>query len=199
MITVGIDEVGRGCLAGPLVACAVILDQPIPGLADSKVLSRKQREVLAEQINSEAVCVGLGWVAPKFIDMYGLTLSVQRAMQQALAAITVPYDEVIIDGNYNYLPNETKARCMIKADAYVQSVSAASIVAKVARDDFMTLAAKGFPEYGFEKHVGYGTAYHIARLNEFGVCDIHRKSVKPIRALLKLEASRNKEDSRVNN
>ena len=199
MITVGIDEVGRGCWAGPLVACAVVLNVPIAGLADSKVLTRKRRKELSGEIHELAASVGIGWVAPKFIDMYGLTLSVQRAMQQALSAVSVPYDQVIIDGNYNYLPNEAKAFCKVKADATEPSVSAASIVAKVARDNFMALAAKGFPEYGFEKHVGYGTALHIARLKEFGVSDLHRKSVKPIRALLELEANRNEEVSRVNN
>ncbi|MDL2342060.1 MAG: ribonuclease HII [Patescibacteria group bacterium] len=186
MIIVGIDEVGRGCWAGPLVAGAVILGKPIPGLADSKVLSAKRRQALAKQIEAEAVAYGLGWVAPAFIDMYGLTLSVQRAMQQALAAINVPYDSVIIDGNYNYLPNEAKAKFLIKADATVAAVSAASILAKVARDQFMVMASKGFPDYGFEKHVGYGTAQHLAALQQSGVSELHRKSFKPVRALLKL-------------
>lgn len=188
MITVGIDEVGRGCWAGPLVAGAVILKRPIPGLADSKVLSKQQRTHLAEQIKTEALAYGLGWVAPAFIDMYGLTLSVQRAMQQALAGLNVPFEAIIIDGNYNYLPNEPTASYLVKADATVAAVSAASIIAKVARDEFMTLAARGFPGYGFEQHVGYGTVLHRARLETLGVCDLHRKSYKPIRALLELEA-----------
>ncbi len=188
MIIVGLDEVGRGCWAGPLVAGAVVLKQPIAGLADSKVLTKKQRQDLAEQIKAEALSFGLGWVAPAFIDMYGLTLSVQRAMQQALAAIDVPFDKIIIDGNYNYLPNEPGATFLIKADATVPAVSAASILAKVARDDFMVLAAKGFPGYGFERHVGYGTAAHLAALKVHGVTELHRKSYKPVRALLDLEA-----------
>lgn len=188
MTIVGLDEVGRGCWAGPLVAGAVILAQPITGLTDSKLLSDKQRRQLADQIKAEALSYGLGWVAPAFIDMYGLTLSVQRAMQQALAAVTAPYDQIIIDGNYNYLPNEPLASFLIKADASVPEVSAASILAKVARDDFMKLAAKGFPEYGFERHVGYGTAAHLAALKTHGVIELHRKSFKPIRALLKLDA-----------
>jgi ribonuclease HII len=187
MIVVGIDEVGRGCWAGPLVAGAVILGEPIDGLADSKVLSKAQRIELAEEIKSKAIAYGLGWVAPAFIDMYGLTTSVQRAMQQALAALNSEYDSVIIDGNYNYLPNEPKASFLIKADATIPAVSAASILAKVARDDFMELAAKGFPGYGFEKHVGYGTKQHLAALQELGVSEIHRKSYKPIRALLDIE------------
>lgn len=188
MMLIGIDEVGRGCWAGPLVAGAVVLGKPIQGLADSKTLSKQQRQELAAKIKSEAVYLGIGWVAPAFIDMYGLTLSVQRAMQQALAAIPRPYGSIIIDGNYNYLPNEPTATVLIKADATIPAVSAASIVAKVARDNFMSMAAKGYPEYGFDKHVGYGTALHLAKLKEHGVCDLHRKSFKPVRALLKLEA-----------
>ena len=137
MNIVGLDEVGRGCWAGPLVAGAVVLAKPIAGLTDSKKLSDKQRRQLAEQIKAEAVSYGLGWVAPAFIDMYGLTLSVQRAMQQALAAVNAPYVQIIIDGNYNYLPNEPLASFLIKADLSVPEVSAASIIAKVARDDFM--------------------------------------------------------------
>lgn len=187
MIIVGIDEVGRGCWAGPLVAGAVILGEPIEGLADSKVLSKNQRERLAKEIESKAVAYGLGWVAPAFIDMYGLTTSVQRAMQQALVALDSKYDKVIIDGNYNYLPNEPKASFLIKADAIVPAVSAASILAKVARDNFMVLAAKGFPGYGFEKHVGYGTKFHLAALQKLGVSEIHRKSYKPVRSLLDIK------------
>ena len=188
MIIVGLDEVGRGCWAGPLVAAAVVLGRPIAGLADSKVLTRVQREMLATQIKAEALSYGLGWIAPAFIDMYGLTLSVQRAMQQALAAITVPFEQIIIDGNYNFLPNEPLATFLIKADATVPAVSAASILAKVARDDFMTMAAKGFPDYGFERHVGYGTAAHLAALKTHGITELHRKSFKPVRVMLELAA-----------
>lgn len=195
MVTVGIDEVGRGCWAGPLVAAAVILNGPLIGVADSKVLSSQRRTQLAKTIKASADAVGIGWVAPSFVDMYGLTLSVQRAMQQALAAIKIPYDEIIIDGNYNYLPNESKARFIVKADTSVAAVSAASIVAKVARDDFMTLSAKAYPEYGFESHKGYGTTHHLLRLKQYGVCAIHRKSVKPVKSIV--EAQRNLNDMKV--
>ncbi len=184
MITVGIDEVGRGCLAGPLVAAAVVLKSSITGLNDSKILTKKQRQMLSAQIQEKAVAYGIGWVAPAFIDMYGLTLSVTRAMQQALAAIDVKYDEVIIDGNYNFLPNEPLATCIVKADSSVPSVSAASIIAKVARDNYMQLAHKSFPDYGFDCHVGYGTKLHLQRLHEFGICELHRKSFKPVRKLV---------------
>jgi ribonuclease HII len=180
MTLVGIDEVGRGCWAGPLVAGAVILREPIPGLKDSKKLSKKERERLAALIRVEALAVGLGWVWPGDIDKYGISISVKRAMRAALDAITVSYDEVVIDGNINTLPDEPKARCVIKADDSVPSVSAASIVAKVARDNYMAEVAKKYPEYGFEKHVGYGTTHHIAMLAAHGVTALHRKSYKPV-------------------
>lgn len=182
MVTVGIDEVGRGCWAGPLVAGAVILGRPIKGLKDSKKLSKSQREKLAAQIQIEALAIGLGWVWPEAIDRDGISISVKRAMQMALEAIAIQYDEVIIDGNINYLQEEPKAQALIKADDLIPAASAASIMAKVARDRYMaTTAREKFPEYGFEKHVGYGTAYHIQMLTAYGVTELHRKSYKPIK------------------
>jgi ribonuclease HII len=186
MIIVGIDEVGRGCWAGPLVAGAVILAEPISigGLKDSKKLSKKQRERLAAEIEAKALAIGLGWVWPADIDAAGLTRAVQQAMAEALTAIKIPYDEVIIDGNINYLSEVPAARAVIKADDSVPSASAASIVAKVARDNYMAKMAAKFPLYGFEKHVGYGTAAHLAALQTHGVCELHRKSYKPIQAII---------------
>ncbi len=194
MQTVGIDEVGRGCWAGPLVAGAVLLpsnftleDGPLGGvlrLRDSKKLSKKQREQLAMIINEHAVAIGLGWVWPEAIDSGGITAAVKSAMQQALAAITTEYDEIIVDGNINYFANNPKARAVIKADDLYPSVSAASIVAKVARDAYMEQIAQEYPEYAFQSHVGYGTAAHIAALNTLGVTVIHRKSYKPIQKLM---------------
>jgi ribonuclease HII len=180
---VGIDEVGRGCWAGPLVAGAVLLSEPIPGLRDSKKLSKAQRERLDANIRVEALAFGIGWVTPKEVDTFGLTRAVKTAMERALAQITVPYDEVIIDGNLNFFPENPKARALIRADDSVPAVSAASIIAKVARDQFMVQAAKAYPGYGFESHVGYGTAAHSEALQLLGVCDIHRMSYKPIKAL----------------
>lgn len=189
MVIVGIDEVGRGCWAGPLVAGAVILREPIPGLRDSKKLSKKRREALAEIIEEEALAVGLGWVWPEAIDKGGISVSVKRAMAEALKAVQISYDEVIIDGNINYLPEEPKARAVIKADDTFPAVSAASIVAKVARDKYMeTVAAGEYPQYGFASHVGYGTKLHIEALSEYGVTPIHRKSYKPIQRLVLLSS-----------
>jgi ribonuclease HII len=183
MIVVGIDEVGRGCWAGPLVVGAVILAKPIKGLKDSKKLSKLQREKLAAEIELRAPAFGLGWVTPAEIDKLGLTAAVRLAMQRALGQITISYDEIIIDGNYNFLADSPKARALIKADATELAVCAASIIAKVARDKFMCQQAAKFPGYGFEKHVGYGTRWHQAMLKELGVCDLHRLSYKPMKII----------------
>lgn len=186
MLVVGIDEVGRGCLAGPLVAGAVILKEPIAGLKDSKLLSKRQREKLAAEIQVEALAFGLGWVQPKEIDELGLTEAVKLAMERALTCVPVTYDEVIIDGNFNFLKNNPKAEAIIKADNLIPAVSAASIIAKVARDQYMAEAALKHPNYGFDRHVGYGTKHHLEMLKIHGVCELHRRSFAPV--LLQLGA-----------
>ncbi len=183
---VGIDEVGRGCWAGPLVAGAVLLGDPIPGLADSKKLSKKRREQLDAEIRLNAIASGLGWVSPAEVDQLGLTEAVRLAMQRAIAAITAPYDEIIIDGNYNFLADMPRSSCLVKADDLVPAVSAASILAKVARDNYMAKAAIAYPEYQFDRHVGYGTAAHMAALKLHGICELHRQSYAPIKAILGL-------------
>ncbi len=183
MQTVGIDEVGRGCWAGPLVAGAVVLGAPIAGLKDSKKLSKSQRQKLAAIIQAEARSIGLGWVTPQEVDALGLTEAVRLAMQRALSQISVDFNEIIIDGNLNFLTDETRARAVIKADDSVPAVSAASIVAKVARDMYMAGAMHAkYPQYHFDKHVGYGTAAHVKALREFGPSSIHRFSYKPVAA-----------------
>lgn len=185
MITVGIDEVGRGCWAGPLVAGAVLLRQDIPELRDSKKLSSAQRTICDSLIRQSGALIGLGWVEPEEIDRIGLTESVRLAMQRAVEQITCAYDEIIIDGNINYLANYSQSKALIKADDTVPAVSAASIVAKVARDRWMAdEAATLYPQYEFEKHVGYGTKRHVELLQLHGVTPLHRKSYKPIKALL---------------
>lgn len=183
-VLVGIDEVGRGCWAGPLVAGAAILRQPIPGLKDSKKLSKIQRDKLNAQIYEEAFATGLGWVTAQEVDSLGLTEAVRLAMSRALAAIDVAYDEVIIDGNYNYLVDNPKTSTLIKADDLIPAVSAASIIAKVARDDYMAEQSELYPAYGFEKHVGYGTAVHKNALKMYGITPLHRLSYKPVRATM---------------
>lgn len=200
MVTVGIDEVGRGCWAGPLVAGAVLLDSgfEVPAgsgwrLNDSKALTRMRREAavagLRSMANTVTIPMGLGWVSPDEVDALGLTAAVQLAMRRALdevRAFGVAWDEVIIDGSYNFLPDEPTARAVVKADGSVSAVSAASIVAKVARDQYMSAtAAIEFPGYGFERHVGYGTMLHRQALGRLGVCRLHRRSFKPVQAFLK--------------
>jgi ribonuclease HII len=183
---VGIDEVGRGCWAGPVTAGAVILKprHTLAELKDSKQLTRLQREQLAVQIRAQAVAFGIGWADPAEVDTHGLTMAVRLAMERALAAITLPYREIVIDGSFNFLKGNPKARALVKADGFLSCVSAASILAKVARDQFMRDIAGQFPGYGFENHVGYGVRAHEAALRELGVCKLHRRSFKPVQALL---------------
>ena len=180
---VGIDEAGRGCWAGPLVAAAVILDQPIEGLKDSKLLTRHRRQILATEIKTKARAWGLGWIQPWEVDELGLTKATRLAMGMAIQRVPIPYQEIIIDGNFNYLANNKKSRAIIKADVTVPAVSAASILAKVARDEYMIAAAHKFPHYQFEKHVGYGTRLHLELIKRYGTCKLHRLSYKPLRSL----------------
>ena len=180
---VGIDEVGRGSWAGPLVAGAVILRRPIDGLRDSKKLTKLQRQKYSEIIHSYAPAIGLGWVTPKQIDKLGLTKAIALAMNLAIKQIEITYHEVIIDGNFNFLPLHPYSKAIAKADETIACVSAASIVAKVARDKYMAEISSKYPEYGFETNVGYGTAKHIQALNKYGICNIHRKSFRPVSQL----------------
>lgn len=182
MRILGIDEVGRGPWAGPLVVGACVLREPIEGLTDSKKLSKKRREELSEEIWRSAE-VGLGWVSAGELDEMGLAEALRRAARLAAAEVKGDYDEIVIDGTVNLLA-ETKVGQRVttlkKADALVPAVSAASIVAKVARDNYMVRAAQEYSGYGFERHVGYGTAAHRKALSKLGVCPEHRRSVKPV-------------------
>lgn len=190
MITVGIDEVGRGCWAGPLVAAAVILPENFDALsggitlADSKKMTKKQRDEACAVIQDLAMAHGLGWVDAPTIDRVGVSTAVRWAMERALESIGLYYDRIIIDGSINFLPGHSKALAVVKADASVPSVSAASIVAKVARDAYMADIAHVYPRYGFEKHVGYGTALHQQMLKLHGASELHRKSYKPVQAVM---------------
>jgi ribonuclease HII len=180
VLVIGIDEVGRGCWAGPLVVGAVILNKGIDGITDSKLLSSKKRQLFNSIIRSQAVDYALGWVSSDELNKIGLTLATSLAIERALEQINVDYDQIIIDGNFNYLIDNPKATHLIKADQLVPSVSAASILAKVARDAYMINMAKLYPGYGFDSHVGYGTEMHLASLELLGPCDLHRLSFKPV-------------------
>lgn len=177
---VGIDEVGRGAWAGPMVVAAVALGgEEIPGLTDSKKLTAKRREVLSLQIKQTAAGIGIGWVSSKIIDQIGLSAALKLAARKALAGVACEYDQIIIDGTIKLI-DDPRVTMMKRADLLVPSVSAASIIAKVARDHYMGIIAGTFPGYGFESHVGYGTAAHSAALAEHGVTPIHRVSFAPI-------------------
>lgn len=193
MTILGIDEVGRGPLAGPLVVGAVILPEEKPEwveeLKDSKKLTVKKRERLSEIILSEAK-VGIGWVPANELDEIGIGAALRLATRRAVEEVQkthAPFSQIVIDGKVNFLA-ETKlggfVSTVVKADDLIKEVSAASIVAKVARDHYMYEVGAKFPEYGFEKHVGYGTAKHLAAIREFGICSEHRKSFEPIKSMI---------------
>lgn len=190
---IGIDEVGRGCWAGPLVAAAVGLEDShnIVGLADSKKLSKKLRENIDQQIRSETKQIGIGWVWPKEINKFGLTKSVKLAMQRAVDQIELVDYKIIIDGNINYLKKLPNTESIIRADGHIDCVSAASIIAKVARDEYMEKIDREFPGYGFGSNVGYGTKLHVQGLDRLGITKIHRINYKPIIKYIKLNTKIN--------
>lgn len=196
MAILGIDEVGRGPWAGPLVIGAVILPdhQKYPWIAeltDSKKLSAKKREKLNEIILKEAPATGLGWVSSKELDEIGLSSALRLAARRAVEEVQkkhVSFTEIIIDGTQNFLVGtrlEKYVTHMPKADFLIKEVSAASIIAKVARDNYMCELAKKYPNYGFEKHVGYGTAAHKTALIKCGACPEHRFSFRPVAEIVK--------------
>lgn len=181
----GIDEAGRGPWAGPLVVGAVVLGGvEISGLTDSKKLTKKKRELLEPLIYEGALDVSLGWVSAAELDEVGMSAALKLATIRAVQEITCSYDEIIIDGTVNFLKETGKGKyvkTMPKADLLLPSVSAASVVAKVARDRYMTAYGKDFPDYGFASHAGYGTAKHRAAIDKYGVVSEHRLSFAPLK------------------
>ena len=192
MAILGIDEVGRGPLAGPLVVGAVILPEDekewYKELRDSKKLSPKKRERLDSLIRTDAT-VGLGWATNIEIDDVGISEALHLATRRAVKEVQkqrTPFSQIIIDGKVNFLKNTALARyvsTVVKADDLIREVSAASIVAKVARDKYMVGLAEKYPEYGFEKHMGYGTVKHRQAIAEKGICPEHRCSFEPCKSM----------------
>lgn len=180
----GIDEVGRGPWAGPLVVGAVVLgDQEIAGLTDSKKLTKKKRDLLDVEIRDKAAAIGLGWVHADELDEIGISQALVEATKRAVAEINAPYHEIIIDGTVNFLRDTGKGAYVTtlkKADLLISAVSAASIVAKVARDTYMEEQGLVYPDYGFDSHVGYGTAAHREAIEQLGVTPLHRLSFAPL-------------------
>lgn len=184
----GVDEVGRGPLAGPVVAAAVILDpaRPIPGLADSKALTPRQRERLRAEIEQRALSFALGRAEVAEIDRVNILQASLLAMQRAVAGLHLRPHRVEVDGNR--CP-EIDCECVaiVGGDATIAAISAASILAKVARDAEMDSLDAAYPQYGFIRHKGYPTPAHLRALGQFGPCAIHRRSFAPVRALLRTE------------
>ncbi|NQY47981.1 MAG: ribonuclease HII [Colwellia sp.] len=193
----GVDEVGRGPLVGDVVTAAVILDpdNPIEGLKDSKKLSEKKRALLSIEIKEKAIAWSLGRANPQEIDTLNILHATMLAMQRAVAGLSVEPDFVLVDGNRcpTFLSSSRDEQAqsakiaslaVVKGDARVAEISAASIIAKVARDDEMIALDKLHPEYGFAKHKGYPTKLHLEKIIEHGVLDCYRQSFKPVARVL---------------
>jgi ribonuclease HII len=185
----GVDEAGRGPWAGPVVASAVILnpDKPIVGLADSKKLSELQRNKLAISIKENALSWSVAQASVAEIDALNILQATFLAMQRAIKGLAVTPEYVLIDGNA--LPKLTlPAQAIVKGDSKIAAISAASILAKVARDNMMIDYHTQYPHFAFQQHKGYGTAQHTAELKQYGCLSIHRKSFKPIKAIIALQS-----------
>lgn len=176
-IIAGVDEAGRGPLAGPVFASVVILplDCQIEGLNDSKKLSEKKREYLYDEIIDKAIDYSVASANEKEIDEINILQATFLAMKRALDKIKIRPDIILVDGNRD--PGfDIKTECVVKGDSLIDSISAASILAKVSRDRFIRELAKEYPEYGFEKHKGYGTKDHYEAIKKYGISQIHRKT-----------------------
>jgi ribonuclease HII len=181
----GVDEVGRGPLVGAVVTAAVILDpaRPIDGLADSKALSDKRRRALAAEIEEKALCFAYGRAEPEEIDRLNILHASLLAMQRAVAALAIAPQHVLVDGN-RAPAFACPATAVVKGDARVAAISAASILAKVRRDAEMEALHERHPQYGFDRHKGYPTADHFAALEAHGPLPLHRRSFAPVRTAL---------------
>lgn len=182
----GVDEAGRGPLAGPVVAAAVILDdhQPIRGLADSKTLTALRRERLFDEILAKSLCCSIAQASVEEIEQLNILQATLLAMRRAVEGLRLRPGKVLVDGNR--LPAlDVLAEAVVKGDALVPAISAASILAKVHRDRWCREYDQQFPQYGFAQHKGYGTAAHLTALRAHGVCPAHRKTFEPIATLIR--------------
>ncbi len=179
----GVDEAGRGPLAGPVVAAAVILDEfnPIKGLNDSKKLTAKRRDQLYDEIRAKAVCCAIAQASVEEIDTLNILQATLLAMRRAVEGLRLKPHLVLVDGNRLPILN-VRAEAIVQGDATVEAISAASILAKVHRDRWCEAVDLQHPQYGFAKHKGYGTAVHMAALKAHGPCEAHRRSFAPVRA-----------------
>ena len=186
-IVAGVDEAGRGPLAGPVVAAAVILDdqQPIAGLADSKTLTAARRERLFDEIRAKALCCSIAEASVEEIDRLNILQATLLAMRRAVQGLRLKPTLALVDGNR--LPRlDMPAEAIVKGDARVAAISAASILAKVTRDRWCAELHAQYPQYGFAGHKGYGTAEHLAALQAHGACPQHRRSFAPVARALAL-------------
>ena len=176
-IVCGVDEAGRGPLAGPVYAAAVVLKkgQTIEGVNDSKKLSEKKREELFDKIVSECSALSVGTASEREIDEINILQATFLAMKRAVDGLSIKPDIALVDGN-QIPPLDCAVKTVIKGDAKSESIAAASIIAKVSRDRYMKEMAAKYPEYQFEKHKGYGTKLHYEMIEKYGICEIHRKS-----------------------
>ena len=187
-LVAGVDEAGRGPLAGPVVAAAVILDdlKPIPGLADSKTLSPRQRERLSAEIHARALCFSVAQASVEEIDRLNILQATLLAMRRAVMGLRLKPHKVLVDGNR--LPTlDIVAEAVIQGDRTVPAISAASILAKVARDRWCLEIDAEYPAYGFAAHKGYGTAQHLLALQTHGATPWHRRSFSPVARVLSRE------------
>jgi len=185
MLTCGVDEAGRGPLAGPVYAAAVILDpaRPVAGLADSKTLTPRQRETLALEVRLRAVAWAVASASVEEIDTLNILQASLLAMRRAVEQLAVTPQLVLVDGLHR--PRLTiPVRAIVRGDATVAEIAAASILAKVARDTEMLALHQQHPQYGFDRHKGYPTSAHLAALREYGASAVHRRSFAPVRSLL---------------
>ena len=184
-LVAGVDEAGRGPLAGPVVAAAVILDDlnPIAGLADSKKLSAARREALFDEIRAKALCCSIAEASVEEIDRFNILQATLLAMRRAVMGLRLKPVRALVDGNRLPLL-DMPADAIVRGDALVPAISAASILAKVHRDRWCVQVDEHFPQYGFAGHKGYGTAVHMAALREHGACVHHRRTFAPVARVL---------------